>query len=176
MTLPYAQTAFNQAKAAVDKMFKDYNAPKETYLEIRHLEKLDRILDAATPKDAEVLAAKAVMTAHMTILHLLSKGKILGRNPTAAYERKARKAESRARMFEKKAESKFETAEDAERFRASAAKEKEKALELWKLAGIEPPTDLVFTDEELTEAAQEIDKKKVTSTNLKAKKAKKGKK
>jgi hypothetical protein len=147
-----------RTREAVNRMLVEYGATKD-HLETRHWEKLDRILDAGSPMEAIHLSEVAITSVHTTVLFLFSKSKIIGRDPTASYEKKARKAESLARMFTKKAESKFSDAKEVIRFRKNAEKNKTKALEFWKLAGMEPPSDLVLSDEELAEAEAEVSKR-----------------
>jgi hypothetical protein len=161
---------YDRTKSECHRMVTEYGASKDV-LEVRHLEKIDDILDAPTPKVALELSERATTSVHTTLLSLLARGRILGRNPKAMLEKKARKAESRVRMYEKQAESKFNTAEEQAKFRKKAEKEKAKALELWKQAGIEPPQELVLSSDELAEAEQEVVKAQAATKAVKAKRS-----
>jgi hypothetical protein len=158
----------HRCREVVDRMLIEYGATRDN-LEIRHWEKLDAILDAETPKQAAELSERAQTSIHTTVLFLLSKGKILGRNPTEAYEKKARKTESFIPSYLREAESKFNSPAEQERFRKKAETARAKADELWKLAGKEPPKpgELTLTEEERAEAEKEVLKMKAEKKDKK---------
>lgn len=153
------RSIFLKTKEAVNRLVAEYGASKEEHLEVRHLEKLDAINDAQSPKEAVDLSERAITSVHTTLLALLARNRIPGRNPAASYERKARKAESRIKMFEKIAASKFSSAKEVTQNKKKAEKERVKADELWKKAGKERPTEIILSDEEMEEAEAEITKK-----------------
>lgn len=148
-----------RTRESVDRMLAEYGANKE-HLEIRHWEKLDSILDASSPKEALERSEQSIQKVHTTILVLLATSKILGRNPRATFEKKARREESRARSLQKAIESKFTEPDDLPKLKKRLEKTREKALEFWKNSGLEPPQEIVFTDEEIAEADAEVAKEK----------------
>lgn len=150
---------FLRTRETIYRMVMEYGASKEEHLEIRHLEKMDAINDARTPMEALQLAERATTSVHTTLLALLGRGKILGRNPAASFEKKARKAESRIRMFEKMSTSKFSSAKEVASSKKKAERERIKADELWKKAGKERPVEIILSDDEMEEAEAEITKK-----------------
>lgn len=112
-----------------------YGGSKDT-MDVRHLEKLDRILDAESFKEAELLARKAEDCVFTTCLSLWGKGKIRGPNSVELWENKANKAESLARYFEKQAQDKHVICEPGakEKMLAKAQKQKYRAEKLREYA------------------------------------------
>ena len=108
-----------------------YGGSKDT-LDIRHLEKLDRILDAASLQEATAFAKRAEDAVFMTCLTLWSQNKIRGPNTVGLWETKASKAESLARYFEKQSKDKFVvcTPGASEKMLAKAEKQRTRAEKL----------------------------------------------
>jgi hypothetical protein len=73
-------------------LFFKYGAT-ENNLEVRHWEAYDRVLDAASVEEAELLAKKAEDKIFITLLALTTAGKIVAKTPEA-YKKKSDKAES----------------------------------------------------------------------------------
>jgi hypothetical protein len=114
-----------------------YGGSKET-LDIRLLEKLDRILDSESVQEATALSKKAEDAVFMRCLSLWSEGKIRGPNSVGLWESKADKAESLARYFEKQATDKFVVCNPgaSEKMRAKAEKQRHRAQKLREYAAL----------------------------------------
>lgn len=108
-----------------------YGGSKDT-LDIRHLEKLDRILDAGSLQEATAFAKRAEDSVFMTCLTLWSQNKIRGPNTVSLWETKASKAESLARYFDKQSKDKFVvcTPGASEKMLAKAEKQRMRAEKL----------------------------------------------
>lgn len=78
----------------LDTLLVKYGASID-HLETRHFEAFDRVLDATSANEAEMLAKKAEDKIFVTLLALTSAGKIVAKTPEA-YRKRADKAESMA--------------------------------------------------------------------------------
>lgn len=117
----------------MSKLLSERGATKE-HLEIRHLESIDRVMDAETPEEAELLAKKAEDKIFVTLLHLTARKKIFPQTP-AAYRRKADRADGLVLYFENQAKTLgVDEAEKVEKLRIKAEKQRTRASNLREYA------------------------------------------
>ena len=109
-------------------MLEEYGTDK-SILEVRHLEAIDRILDAETGVEADDLAKKAESKVFTSLLAMWGQGKIRGKVTAESLEKQAKAAEYWASVQEKKL---ADATTDKERKRAQkyADKQKEKVTRL----------------------------------------------
>jgi hypothetical protein len=123
-----AQEVHRLSQQKIFAMLEEYGTDK-SILEVRHLEAIDRILDAESTMEADELAKKAEGKVFTSLLALWGKGKIPGKVTAESLEKQAKAAEYWASVQEKKL---VEATTDKERKRAQkyADKQKEKVESL----------------------------------------------
>lgn len=119
------QEVHRKAQQKVYAMLAEYQLDK-SILEVRHLEALDRILDADSPSGAEFLAKKALDKVEVTLLAMWANKKVPGKFTPDLLEKQARGAEYWARVQTDKAESALDP-ETRERAAKYAKKQQERA-------------------------------------------------
>lgn len=129
------KTLFEVTKKKCIATCEHYGGSKDT-MDIRHLEKLDRILDAESLQEGELLSKKAEDSVFMSCLSLWGKNKLRGPNSVELWDGKANRAESLARYFEKQAEDKYVVCEPGakEKMLAKAEKQRYRAEKLREYA------------------------------------------
>jgi hypothetical protein len=112
----------------IHAMLEEYGTDK-SILEVRHLEAIDRILDAESAIVADDLAKRAESKVFTSLLSLWGKGKIRGKVTAESLEKQAKAAEYWASVQEKKL---ADATTEKERTRAQkyADKQKEKVERL----------------------------------------------
>jgi hypothetical protein len=98
------QEVHRKAQQKIYAMLGEYQLDK-SILEVRHLEAIDRILDAGSPVVAELLARKAIDKVEATLLAMWATGKVPGKFTPALLEKQAKGAEYWAKVQAEKAES-----------------------------------------------------------------------
>jgi hypothetical protein len=89
-----------ELKARIYKLIAEKGATNEMILDVRQLEKIDRVMDAASIREAEELIRKAEGSIYICCLHLQATKKIFPKTPEA-FHNKADSAESWAtRLWE----------------------------------------------------------------------------
>lgn len=92
------QAIYDRAKADINKEIIRHGGTREKVLAVRHLEAIDRILDATSVSEAEALAKKARLKVDATCLALRMHHKITPKTPEE-YFKKAKRADSLADML-----------------------------------------------------------------------------
>jgi hypothetical protein len=118
---PAIQAIFTRAKQEMRDMADHYQMPWER-LEDRHFEKLSRVLEAKSSKEADEQRGRAVFAVQMVSLACRQKGLIPGPKTVENFQKKAKGAESLAKLKEKQGNDK------------AAAKQRERAETLWAQA------------------------------------------
>lgn len=89
---------YDRTKDEINKEIVRHGGTREKVLAIRHLEAIDRILDATSVPEAETLAKKARLKVDATCLALRMHHKITPKTPEE-YFKKAKRADSLAQML-----------------------------------------------------------------------------
>jgi hypothetical protein len=165
------QRIYNETKQQIYDEVTRQGGTKETVLEVRHLEKMDRILDATSPEEAESLAKRAYDSVFITCLHLRALHKITPKTPEE-YRKKADRAESLVKMFQKLYdESEGEPEEKRARRLVRVVRQQERARKLREYAAALTLDPSLPAFEEL-EGDEEVPEEKVEkSTEKKPKNA-----
>jgi hypothetical protein len=121
------QMVHGSTQAEIDKLLAEYGTDRKV-LEVRHLEAIDRILDATTLPEAEALVKKAIAKIHVTLLTKAGK-QIRGKLSVDYFSEKVDGAEYWAERQEKKA-AEAKTPKERERALKYAKKQRDKAERL----------------------------------------------